>query len=115
MIRTRNGRRTKTENRITGEYYNSTKSFISGNIMPEDYNQLKLEVGLLKGEFQQVSKLTEKISVSIKKKFNFPQPHKYKPVLKDVLENCPESPGAVYKNGKKKIKVINFWKQKQNY
>ena len=35
--------------------------------MPEDYNQLKLEVGLLKGEFQQVSKLTEKISVSIEK------------------------------------------------
>ena len=35
--------------------------------MPEDYNQLKLEVGLLKGEFQQVSKLTEKISISIEK------------------------------------------------
>ena len=43
------------------------KGSISGSVMPEDYNQLKLEVGLLKGEFQQVSKLTEKISVSIEK------------------------------------------------
>ena len=40
------------------------------------------------------------INSSIKKKFNFPQPHKYKPVLKDVLENCPESPGTVYKKEK---------------
>lgn len=40
------------------------------------------------------------INSSIKKKFNFPQPHKYKPVLKDVLENCPESPGIVYKKEK---------------
>lgn len=40
------------------------------------------------------------INSSIKKKFNFPQSHKYKPVLKDVLENCPESPGTVYKKEK---------------
>ena len=37
---------------------------------------------------------------SIKKQFNFPEPHKYKPVLKDVLEGCPESAGAVYKKDK---------------
>jgi len=36
----------------------------------------------------------------INKTFNFPQPHKYKPILKDVLEDCPESPGAVYKKDK---------------
>lgn len=37
---------------------------------------------------------------NINKKFTFPEPHKYKPVLKDVLLNCPESPGAVYKKEK---------------
>ena len=40
------------------------------------------------------------INNSINKKFNFPQPHKYKPILKDVLENCPESPGLIYKKDK---------------
>jgi DNA (cytosine-5)-methyltransferase 1 len=40
------------------------------------------------------------INSSINKIFNFPQPHKYKPVLKDVLKDCPESPGAVYKKDK---------------
>ena len=35
--------------------------------MPEDIHDLKLEIGLLKGEFEQVSKLTEKISISIEK------------------------------------------------
>lgn len=40
------------------------------------------------------------INNSINKIFNFPQPHEYKPVLKDVLEDCPESPGAVYKKEK---------------
>lgn len=33
----------------------------------------------------------------IKKVFNFPEPHAYKPVLRDVLTNCKESPGASYK------------------
>ena len=37
---------------------------------------------------------------SINKIFKFPEPHKYKPVLKDVLENCPVSGGAVYKKDK---------------
>jgi DNA (cytosine-5)-methyltransferase 1 len=40
------------------------------------------------------------INSSLNKIFNFPSPHKYKPVLKDVLENCPQSPGAVYKKDK---------------
>ena len=35
--------------------------------MPEDIHDLKLEIGLLKGEFEQVNKLTEKISISIEK------------------------------------------------
>lgn len=40
------------------------------------------------------------INSSLNKIFNFPSPHKYKPVLKDVLENCPQSPGAVYNKDK---------------
>ena len=36
----------------------------------------------------------------LNKTFNFPKPHKYKPVLKDVLEDCPKSPGLVYKKDK---------------
>ena len=37
---------------------------------------------------------------SLNKTFNFPKAHKYKPVLKGVLEDCPKSLGAVYKNDK---------------
>lgn len=40
------------------------------------------------------------VNNSINKSFNFPQEHKYKPVLKDVLENCPVSPGLIYKKDK---------------
>tara|TARA_R110002074_G_scaffold399284_1_gene592210 strand:+ start:1235 stop:2248 length:1014 start_codon:yes stop_codon:yes gene_type:complete len=36
----------------------------------------------------------------LNKTFNFPEPHEYKPVLKDVLINCPESEGASYKKEK---------------
>ena len=35
--------------------------------------------------------------------FNFPEPHKYKPVLRDVLLNCPKSEGTVYSDYKRKI------------
>ena len=38
------------------------------------------------------------------KKFEgFPAEHKYKPVLKDVLLNCPNSPGVVYSKEKYNI------------
>ena len=37
---------------------------------------------------------------TISKKFNFPKPHKYKPVLKDVLINCPSSEGLQYNQTK---------------
>lgn len=40
------------------------------------------------------------INKLINKTFKFPKPHKYKPVLKDVLLDCPESPGVVYKKDK---------------
>jgi DNA (cytosine-5)-methyltransferase 1 len=40
------------------------------------------------------------VNNSLNKTFCFPTPHEYKPVLKDVLDNCPESPGAVYKKEK---------------
>ncbi|MDE6673088.1 MAG: DNA (cytosine-5-)-methyltransferase [Ruminococcus sp.] len=35
--------------------------------------------------------------------FCFPQPHAYKPVLRDVLLNCPESEGSLYSEYKRKI------------
>lgn len=35
--------------------------------------------------------------------FEFPEKHSYKPVLKDILLDCPESPGSVYSEHKKKI------------
>lgn len=43
------------------------------------------------------------VNKTLNKRFNFPKPHIKKPVLEDVLLNCPESPGAVYKEEKKDI------------
>ena len=37
------------------------------------------------------------------KKFEFPMPHEYKPVLRDILLDCPESIGAKYSENKRKI------------
>lgn len=36
-------------------------------------------------------------------KFNYPIPHDYKPVLRDVLKNVPDSIGAKYPESKKKV------------
>lgn len=36
-------------------------------------------------------------------KFEYPEPHDYKPVLRDVLQNVPESVGAKYPEKKKKV------------
>ncbi|EGG40397.1 MULTISPECIES: DNA cytosine methyltransferase [Streptococcus] len=41
--------------------------------------------------------LTDKIT------FEYPEPHDYKPVLKDILLDCPSSVGAQYSEYKKKI------------
>ena len=41
-----------------------------------------------------------------KVKFEFPKPHDYKPVLRDVLQNVPESLGSPY--GEKKRKLIEL-------
>lgn len=41
--------------------------------------------------------LTDKI------KFDFPAPHKYKPVLRDILLDCPKSEGTLYSEYKRKI------------
>lgn len=41
--------------------------------------------------------LTDKIS------FEFPEPHKYKPVLRDILLDCPKSQGVQYSEYKQKI------------
>lgn len=35
--------------------------------------------------------------------FEFPKKHEYKPILKDILLDCPESPGAQYSDYKKSI------------
>ena len=35
--------------------------------------------------------------------FEFPKPHKYKPVLKDVLNNVPKGPGTPYGENKRKL------------
>ena len=35
--------------------------------------------------------------------FDFPIPHKYKPVLRDILLDCPESEGIPYSESKRKI------------
>jgi len=40
------------------------------------------------------------VSNRVKKEFSFPKEHSYKPVLKDVLKDCPDSPGAVYPDRK---------------
>lgn len=36
-------------------------------------------------------------------KFNFPEPHEYKPVLRDILLDCPKSVGTQYSTYKKEI------------
>lgn len=41
--------------------------------------------------------------LSTKGKFIFPTPHKYKPVLRDILLDCPKSEGASYSKEKQKI------------
>jgi len=46
------------------------------------------------------------IKKTMNKVFNFPQPHEYKPVLQDVLKNCPQSPGMTYSKEKYDIMKI---------
>lgn len=38
-----------------------------------------------------------------KTEYRFPEPHEYKPVLRDVLLDCPEGPGVPYGEKKRKI------------
>ena len=49
-----------------------------------------------------------------KVKFEYPIPHEYKPVLKDVLKNVPDSVGAKYPESKKKVFDLvppgGYWK-----
>lgn len=46
--------------------------------------------------------------------FEFPAPHKYKPVLRDILLDCPKSEGATYSEYKRKIFALvppgGYWK-----
>ncbi len=47
-------------------------------------------------------------------KFSFPKPHKYKPVLRDILLDCPKSEGIPYSEYKKAIFELvppgGYWK-----
>lgn len=49
-----------------------------------------------------------------KVKFEYPIPHDYKPVLRDVLQNVPDSPGAKYPESKRKVFDLvppgGYWK-----
>ena len=38
-----------------------------------------------------------------KVKFEYPEPHEYKPVLRDALKDVPDSPGVKYPESKKKV------------
>ena len=46
--------------------------------------------------------------------FNFPKEHKYKPVLRDILLDCPKGPGTPYGENKRKIFELvppgGYWK-----
>lgn len=46
--------------------------------------------------------------------YNFPSPHKYKPVLRDALKDVPESVGQSYSEAKKKVMELvpsgGYWK-----
>ena len=46
------------------------------------------------------------VNKTITKKFQFPKKQKYKPVLKDVLLNCPTSAGYTY--NKKKYELMSL-------
>jgi DNA (cytosine-5)-methyltransferase 1 len=46
------------------------------------------------------------VNKKINKTFNFPKEHKYKPILKDVLINCPKSLGVEY--SKEKYELMNM-------
>jgi len=46
------------------------------------------------------------VNTKLNKTFEFPTPHTYKPVLSDVLVDCPVSPGATYK--KEKSDIMNL-------
>lgn len=52
--------------------------------------------------------------ISDKVLFEYPIPHEYKPVLRDVLQNVPDSPGVKYPESKKKVFDLvppgGYWK-----
>ncbi|GHU43775.1 cytosine-specific methyltransferase [Clostridia bacterium] len=60
-------------------------------------------------DFNVAQKRERLITIGVRKdlvdiiKFDFPKPHKYKPVLRDILLDCPKSEGSPYSAYKRKI------------
>lgn len=71
-------------------------------------------------DFGNAQKRERLITIGVRKdlsdriKINFPTPHEYKPVLRDVLKNVPKSLGAKYSDYKKKLFELvppgGYWK-----
>jgi len=71
-------------------------------------NKYKISYRVLNSNDYNVPQNRERLIIvgvinTIKKAFNFPKKHTYKPVLKDVLKNCPSSLGATYPEKKKEL------------
>ncbi len=71
----------------------------------EKLNKYNISYSVLNSNDYSVPQNRERLIIvgvikTISKKFNFPKPHKYKPVLKDVLINCPSSEGLQYNQTK---------------
>ena len=71
-------------------------------------NKYKVDYKVLNSNDYSVPQNRERLIIlgirnDINKDFHFPKIHSYKPVLRDVLTNCPSSPGLEYKKEKRDI------------
>jgi len=83
--------------------HGETLKFVIGEIDQLDRYKVKYQV-LNANDYSVPQNRERLIIVGVRKdhprEFNFPQKHEYKPVLKDVLLDCPASSGAEYKKEK---------------
>lgn len=78
-------------------YNNLWKLLIDKNM---NKTELKEAAGI---SFNVMARMGKNETISFEMFFEFPAPHKYKPVLRDVLLDCPKSEGASYSEYKRKI------------